>query len=47
MAERRQIGGREEGVPGTNQMDREIASAIERALFHLMAPAHIRIMNAK
>jgi len=28
-------------------MDQQIASAINRALFHQMALAHIRIMNAK
>jgi hypothetical protein len=28
-------------------MDQEIASAINRALFHQKAPAHVRIMNAK
>jgi hypothetical protein len=28
-------------------MDQEIASAINRALFHQKAPAHIRIMNTK
>jgi hypothetical protein len=28
-------------------MDQEIASAINRALFHQKAPAHIKIMNAK
>jgi hypothetical protein len=28
-------------------MDQEIGSAINRALIHQMAPAHIRIMNAK
>ena len=28
-------------------MDQEIASVINRALFHQKAPAHIRIMNAK
>ena len=28
-------------------MDQEIASAINRALFHLPAPAHIRIMKAR
>jgi hypothetical protein len=28
-------------------MDQEIASAINRALFHQQAPAHIRIMNAR
>jgi len=28
-------------------MDQEIASAINRALFHHQAPAHIRIMNAR
>jgi len=28
-------------------MDQEIASAINRALFHPKAPAHVRIMNAR
>jgi hypothetical protein len=28
-------------------MDQEIASAINRVLFHQQAPAHIRIMNAR
>jgi hypothetical protein len=28
-------------------MDQEILSAINRALFHQKAPAHIRIMNVK
>jgi len=39
--------GRDESVPLSNTMDQEIASAINRALFHQKAPAHIRIMNAK
>jgi len=30
-----------------NEMDQEIAFAINRALFHQKAPAHIAIMNAK
>ena len=30
-----------------HKMDQEIASAINRALFHQKAPAHIRIMNTK
>ena len=47
MAERRLILRRDESVPLFNRMDQEIASAINRALFHQKAPAHIRIMNAK
>jgi hypothetical protein len=47
MAQRRLILRRDEGVPLPNKMDQEIASAINRALFHQKAPAHIRIMNAK
>jgi len=47
MAERRLILRRDEGVPPPNTMDREVASAINRALFHQKALAHIRIMNAK
>jgi len=46
MAERRLILGRDESVPLSNEMDQEIASALNRALFHQKAPAHIRIMNA-
>ena len=34
-------------MPLPNKMDREIASAIIRALFHQQAPAHIMIMNAR
>jgi len=37
----------DESVPLPNKMDQEIASAINRALFHQKAPAHVRIMNAK
>jgi hypothetical protein len=47
MAERRLILRTDEGVPPPNTMVQEIASAINRALYHLMAPAHIRIMNTK
>ena len=32
-------------MPLPNKTDREIASAINRALFHQQAPAHITIMN--
>jgi len=34
-------------MPLPNEMDQEISSAINRALFHQQAPAHIRIMNAR
>jgi len=47
MAERHLISRREESVPLLNKMDQEIASAINRALFHQKAPAHVTIMNAK
>jgi hypothetical protein len=47
MAERHLILRRDESVLLSNKMDQEIASAINRALFHQKAPAHIRIMNAK
>jgi hypothetical protein len=47
MEERRLILRRAESVPLSNKMDQEIASAINRALFDEMAPAHIRIMNAQ
>jgi len=47
MVKRRLILRQDEGVPLSNQMDQEIASAINRALFPQKAPAHIRIMNAK
>jgi hypothetical protein len=47
MAERRLILRRDKRVPPPNKMDKEIASAINRALFHQKAPAHIRIMNAR
>jgi hypothetical protein len=47
MAERRLILRRDESVPLCNKMDQEIASAINRALFHQKALAHIRIMNTK
>jgi len=47
MADRCLILRRDETVPLPNKMDQEIASAINRALFHQQAPAHIRIMNAR
>jgi len=47
MVERRPILHIDETVPPPNKMDQEIASAINRALFHQQAPAHIRIMNAR
>jgi len=47
MADRRPILRRDESVPLPNKMDHEIASVINRALFHQQAPAHIRIMNAR
>jgi len=47
MADRRLILRRDESVPLPNMMDQEIVSAINRALFHQQAPAHIRIMNAR
>jgi len=47
MPDRRLILRRDETVPLPNKMDQEIASAINRALFHQQAPAHIRIMNAR
>jgi hypothetical protein len=47
MADRRFILWRDKSVPLPNKMDQEIASAINRALFHQQAPAHIRIMKAR
>jgi len=47
LADRRIIIRRDKNVPLPNEMDQEIASAINRALFHHQAPAHIRIMNAR
>jgi hypothetical protein len=47
IADRRLILRRDETVPLPNKMDQEIASAINRALFHQQAPAHIRIINAR
>jgi len=47
LAERRLPLRRDESVPLPNRMDQEIASAINKALFHQKAAAHIRIMNAK
>jgi len=37
---------RDENVPLHNKMDQEIVTAINRALFHQPAPAHISIFNA-
>jgi outer membrane biosynthesis protein TonB len=47
LADRCIILRRDEKVPLPNKMDQEIASAINRALFHQQAPAHIRIMNTR
>jgi len=47
MADRGLILRRDRIVPLPNKMDQDIASAINRALFHQQAPAHIRIMNAR
>jgi len=47
VAESRLILRRDEGIPLPNKLDQEIASAINRGLFHRKAPAHIWIMNAK
>jgi hypothetical protein len=47
MAVRRMILRRDESVPLSNNMDQEIVSAINSALFHQKALAHIRIMNTK
>jgi hypothetical protein len=47
LANRRIILRRDEKVRLPNKMYQEIASAIKRALFHLQAPAQIRIMNAR
>jgi hypothetical protein len=47
MADRHLILRRDDSVPLPNKMDQEIASAINRALFHQQAPPHIRIMNAR
>jgi len=44
MAETHLILRRDKSVPLPNKMDREIASAINRALFHQQA---IRILNAR
>jgi len=47
MAERLLISRRDESVLLSNEMDKEINSAINRVLFQQKALAHIRIMNAK
>jgi hypothetical protein len=47
MAVRCQILRRDESVPLPNMMDKEIPCAINRALWHQQAPAHIRIMNGR
>jgi len=46
MAERRLILRRDESVPLSKKMDQEITSAINSALIHQKAPAHISIINA-
>jgi len=47
VAETRLILMRDENVPLPSMMDQEIASAINRGLFHQQALAHITIMNAR
>jgi hypothetical protein len=47
MAESWLILRRDQSVMFSNKIDQEIASAINRVLFHQKAPAHIRLMNAK
>jgi hypothetical protein len=47
MADRPLILKRDESVPLPNKMDQEIASVINRALFHQQAPAHIKSINAR
>jgi hypothetical protein len=47
MAERHLILRRGESVPLSNEIDQQIAPAINSALFHQKAPAHVRIMNTK
>jgi len=46
MPDRRLILRRDESVPLPYKLDQQIASAINRALFHQPARAHIKIMNA-
>jgi len=46
MADRCLIVMRDESVPLPNKMDQEIASAMNRGLFHQEAPADISIRNA-
>jgi len=47
IAEKYIILWRNESVPLQNMMDQESVTAINRALFHQQAPAHIRIINAR
>jgi len=47
IAERGLILRRDKRVPPPNKMDRQIASAINRAVFHLQTPAHIRILEMR
>ena len=46
LADRGLILMRDDSVPLPNKMDQQIASAINKGLFHQQAPAHIGIMNA-
>jgi len=45
MTERQLILRTDESAPVNKKMVQDIASAINRALFHQNAPAHIKIMN--
>jgi hypothetical protein len=47
MAHRRLLLKRDESIPLPRKMDEEIASTVNRALFQLQAPAHVRIRNAR
>ena len=47
MADRQLIVRRDESIPIPRKIDEEIASAVNRALFHQQAPAHVRIINAR
>jgi hypothetical protein len=47
MAERCLLSMRDISMPPPNKIDEEIASAINTALFHLQAPAQLRMMNTR
>jgi len=47
MADRRLILSGDESIPLPRKMDKELTSAVNRALFQQQTPAHVRIMNAR